>query len=230
MSRNGYKGSPSVMRGALVQIVEDIVGIVPNIISFQYNPEKITRSLEPWNPFEVDQADRGSQSPTVQPYAPTEKFTFSLEFHAADGMETNNPLAKTGVSSSIAALQKLTQPTSGLIGDLVGSAKALIGEETGMQRATVPVVLLILGPGVIYPVRVTSFSVEQKEFNPHLYPIYASVSLEFNVLTPDMFKCRHTAANDLAVASYNFTKLQENTLALLNIANSASNVAGSLPI
>lgn len=220
------------MRGVLVQLIEDIIGVIPNIIAFQYNPETITRSVEPWNPFEVDQTNRGAQAPTVQPYSPQETFSFSLEFHAADGMEIGNPLAMaTGVASQIAALHKLTQPSEGLLGDLVSSAKALAGNENASaERPTVPVTLLILGPGIIYPVRVTSISVEEKEFSPLLYPIHATVALEFTVLTPDVFKCRHTASNDAAIASYNFTKVQENALAILNIANTATTTVGSLPL
>jgi hypothetical protein len=232
MSLSGYERTPAVIPGAFVQLIEDIIGVVPNIIAFQYNPESVTRTLEPWNPFEVDQADRGSQAPTVQPYAPTEKFSFTLDLHAADFMETGNPLAIAhGVAPQIAALKKLTQPTEGLLGDLVASAKALAGNPAAsMERPTVPIVLLILGPGIIYPVRVTSFSVEEKEFNTLLYPLHATCALEMQVLTPDVFKCRETAANGTAVATYNFTKLQEDALALLNIANSAQTVVGSLPI
>jgi hypothetical protein len=232
MSRSGYNRSPAVITGAFVQLIEDIIGVVPKIITFQYNPEASTRCVEPWNPFEVDQTNRGAQAPTVQPYSPQETFSFSLELHAADGMEVGNPLAVgTGVAPTLAALQKLTQPSEGLLGDLVASAKALAGNDSAsVERPTVPITLMILGPGVIYPVRVTSISVEQKEFSPLLYPIYASVALEMTVLTPDVFKCQTTAASGTAVATYNFTKLQENALAILNIANSVSNSLGSLPL
>lgn len=231
MSRSGYSRSPLVMPGAFVQLIEDIIGIVPNIVAFEYNPETITRSLEPWNPFEVDQTNRGVQAPTVQPYAPQEKFSFSLELNATDGMEAGNPVATaTGVAAQIAALKKLTQPTAGLIGDLVASAQALAGSGTAsLERPTVPVVLMILGPGIIYPVRLTTFSVELKEFSPQLYPIHATVQLEMVVLTPDVFKCRETAASGAAVATYNFTRAQEDALAILNIANTAQTVVGALP-
>jgi len=232
MLRSGYTRSPKVMPGAFVQLIEDIIGIVPNIITFQFNPEAITRGREPWNPFEVDQAGRGAQAPTVQPFNPEETFSFTLELHAADGMEIGNPLSiSVGVAAEIAALQKLTEPTQGLLGDLVASATALAGNASPIpERPSVPITLLILGPGIIYPIRITSMSVEEKEFNPLLYPIQASVSLEMTVLTPDVFKCSSTVANEAAKACYNFTKLQEDALATLNIANSVLNMPGPLPI
>ena len=231
MSRSGSERSPNVIPGAFVQLVEQVIGFIPNIVAFQYNPAAITRTLEPWNPFEVDQGNRGAQSPTVQPYEPQEKFSFTLELHAADGMEDNNPISTvSGVAAQIAALKKLTQPSTGLLGDLVASAKALQGNKAVPQRPSVPVILMILGPGIIYPVRITSFSVEQKEFNPLLYPIQASVQIEGSVLTPDTFKCNTSPSAKAAKATYNFTKLQEDALAVLNLANSAQTVVGSLPI
>ena len=55
------------------------------------------------------------------------------------------------------------------------------------------------------------------------------MQLQVTVLTPDVFKCRQTAASGAAVAAYNFTKLQEDALAILNIANTAQTVVGALP-
>jgi hypothetical protein len=227
----GYSQSPKVMRGALVQLVEDVIGVVPNIIPFQYNPESVTRAVQPWNPFEVDQTNRGAQAPTVQPYDPEETFSFTLELHAADGLEDGDPLViATGVAARIAALRKLTEPTRGLIGDLINTAQALAGASADQEvRATVPVTLLVLGPSLILPVRVTEMSVEIKEFTPLLFPLYAEVQLGLRVLTPDVFKCRHAAGTDLAIAAYNLTRLQEDALAIANIANAVSAVRGILP-
>ena len=65
MPDTGLRRSPKFQQGALVQLVKDLVGVVPNVIPFQYNPEKLSRSLTPWNPFETDQTQRGAQAPTV---------------------------------------------------------------------------------------------------------------------------------------------------------------------
>src|ERR1043165_5889621 len=80
MPETGYSQAAKVHRGALVQLVPDIVGIVPNIVTFQYNPEKITRGLEPWNPFEVDQTKPCSHGPSAQAYCPEEKANVALHF------------------------------------------------------------------------------------------------------------------------------------------------------
>lgn len=231
MPDTGLTRSPKFQKGALVQMVEDILGVIPNVIPFQYNPEKISHSLTPWNPFEVDQAQRGAQAPTVQPFDPKETFNLTLEIDATDDLEDSNPVATTvGVADRLAALKKLTLPSQGLIGDLVASAQALAGGANEQAvRPTVPVVLFVWGPGRILPVRVTSFSVEETLFSPALYPIQATVTLGLEVLTPDVFKCQSGIAVELATAAYNFTKLQEDTLAVAHIANNLDAIRGLLP-
>ena len=128
MPDTGLKNSPRLVKGALVQLIEDIVGVLPNIIPFQYNPNKLQHQLTPWDPFEVDQTQRGSQAPNVQPFEPKESFTLSLELDAADDLEDSDPVTTVvGVSDRLAALKKLVLPTQGLLGDLVASAQALAG-------------------------------------------------------------------------------------------------------
>jgi len=231
MPDTGLRRSPKFEKGALVQLVKGLMGVVPNVIPFQYNPEKLSHTLTTWNPFEVDQTQRGAQAPTVQPFDPKESFTLTLEIDATDDLEDNNPVAtRVGVADRLAALKKLTLPTEGVIGDLVSSARALAGKASKQAvRPTVPVVLFVWGPSRILPVRVTSFSVEETLFSPTLHPIQATVTLGLEVLTPDVFKCQRDITADIAVAAYNFTKLQEDTLAAAHIANNIDAIRGLLP-
>jgi len=231
MPDTGLRRSPRFEKGALVQLVKGLTGVVPNIIPFQYNPEKLSHTLTPWNPFEVDQTQRGAQAPTVQPFDPKESFSLTLEIDATNDLEDDNPVAKmVGVADRLAALKKLTLPTEGLIGDLVASARALVGKAAKQAvRPTVPVVLFVWGPSRILPVRVTSFSVEETLFSPTLHPIQATVTLGLEVLTPDVFKCQRDITADIAVAAYNFTKLQEDSLAAAHIANNIDAIRGLLP-
>src|SRR5689334_11474162 len=125
MPDTGLQRSPRVEKGALVQLVKGLMGVLPNVVPFQYNPEKLSHTLTTWNPFEVDQTQRGAQAPTVQPFALKESFNLTLEIDATDELEDGNPVATTvGVADRLAALQKLTLPTEGLIGDLVAGAAA----------------------------------------------------------------------------------------------------------
>jgi hypothetical protein len=226
--------APVVLKGALVQLIEEFGVPIPNIVPFQYNPAKITRGFTPWNPFATSQPNQPGQAPLVQPFDPEEKYTFDLEFDGTEDVEMYNAVAMaTGVASRIAALKKLIEPSKGLIGDLVGSAKALAGTAITAQatRPTVPITLLILGTAVIVPVRVTSLSIEMTEFTPLLYPWMAKATIEVQVVTPDAFKCKETSASvGIAKAAYNLTAVQEDALAIANLSNVGTAVASMIPI
>jgi hypothetical protein len=231
--QNGYTRAPKVLNGSFVQLLEDVIGFLPNVVTFQYNPDTITRSLTPWNPMEVDQANRGSQSPTVQPFDIPEKFTgFKLEFDATDGMGVDHPIYNQfGVEPQLAALRKLIQASEGLLGDLTSSFKDLVGIGGGeAKRPTVAPTLLVLGRRVILPVRITSFSVEETLHSPTLYPIMATVSLDMEVMTPDMFRCTTSPVGKIATAAYEFTRLQEDAAAVLNLANLPSAISAIVPL
>jgi contractile injection system tube protein len=231
MADTGLRRSPKFEKGALVQLLKDLVGVIPNVIPFQYNPQKLSHTLTPWNPFAVDQTQRGAQAPTVQPFDPNESFNLTLEIDATNDLEDEDTVAKlVGVADRLAALKKLTLPSQGLIGDVVASARALVGKASAQAfRPTVPVVLFVWGPGRILPVRVTSLSVDETLFSPSLHPIQATVTLGLEVLTPDVFKCQSDRTADIAVAAYNFTRLQDDALAVAHIANNLDAIRGLLP-
>ncbi|BBA36199.1 uncharacterized protein sS8_4269 [Methylocaldum marinum] len=230
MAETGYTRSPRLVRGALVQLAEDVIGVVPNVIPFQYNPETLTRKLTPWNPFEVDQTGRGQIAPTAQPYDPKEAVTLEIHFDAADQLEESDPIAgQVGVADRIAAIEKLLLPSQGLLGDLLGAAAALAGAPQPPQRPTVPVALLVWGPGRILPVRVTDYSIDETTFLPSLHPLTAKISLSLEVLTPDVFRCESGPAIELAVAAYRFFRLQQSALALQYNARNAAQALSLLP-
>lgn len=222
-----------LVRGAIIQLIEDIGTVLPNIIPFQYNPAKVTRNFKPWNPFDVDPAKRGGTAPAAAPFDPEETYGFTLELDATDDLEMVNPIAiGTGIASRIASLQKLIMPTKGLLGDLVGAANALAGKNKLKQAETrrLPLALFVMGPGLILPIRVTALSVEINEFNMLLYPLMANVTLELRVLTPEAFKCKKASVgSEFAKAAYEYTRLQEDGLAILNVVNSLTAARSMLP-
>jgi hypothetical protein len=231
MSDTGLRQSPRFEKGALVQLVKGLTGVVSNVIPFQYNPEKLSHTVTPWNPFEVDQTQRGAQAPTVQPFDPKESFSLTLEIDATNDLEDDNPVAKSvGVADRLAALKMLTLPREGVNGDLVATARAQTGNAARHTvRPTVPVVLFVWGQGRILPVRITNFSVEETLFSPSLHPIQATVTLQLEVLTPDVFKCQEDMTAKLAIAAYNSTRSQEDSLAADHIANNRDASRGLSP-
>jgi len=89
----------------------------------------------------------------------------------------------------------------------------------------VPITFLIFGPGLMLPVRLTTLSIEETLFTGILYPIHAKVSVQLQVLTPNLFRCHEDTLSQLAIAAYNLNEVQENLLAIANLANTGFDIA-----
>jgi hypothetical protein len=237
---DGYSRSPLLTKGAFIQLTEGIVGPVPNVIVFQYNPETLARKLTPWQPPAEDtNAEQGGQmDPQAQPYDPQETIDCALEFDATDQLEQpeRHPGAVLfGVADRLAAMERLLYPTSegdGLLGDL---ASVLSGSASAeVVRSIVPVVLFAWGAGLVVPVRLVSYAVEEQIFSPRLYPIRAKVAVSMQVLTDQAFPATEGAQDarsvEVARAAYRYTANQRKRLSTLNATNTLDAILGLLPL
>jgi hypothetical protein len=80
------------------------------------------------------------------------------------------------------------------------------------------------------PVRITSFSIDEQAYSPTLYPIRAKVTLGLKILDAASFGDDDSAPVKIARACYTFTRVQKETLALANVANSVESIMGMLPL
>lgn len=230
MPETGYSRSPKVQKGALVQLVETMGIPLPNIVPFQFNPASVKRQMKPWDPLAVDETNRGLQAPTAQPFDPEESITLDIELDASDQLEEDDAVANlVGVSDRIAALEKMLYPGDSPLGALLSAVGSLAGKSTPPKRQTVPITLLVFGIGRIVPVRITSYSIEEKLFSPTLYPIQAMVSLAVEVVTPERFKCQSGPTIDIAIAAYELFRKQQDALALAHTAKNVDAARGLLP-
>ncbi len=245
---DGYSRSPKLLKGAIVQFVKMPIVPIPNIIIFQYNPDTLQRTLTPYAPPERSALTATGTppsttpvDPTAQPYDPAESFNLSLVLDASDALEVpeRHPIAfVTGVADRIAALEMLLYPAGdSLLGGLVGSINVSIGGggiSASLQKSAaqpeVPVTLFIWGPGRIVPVRLSTFNVEEQQWNQLLYPTRAKVTLGLKVITKDALTpaagASDSADKKIARFCYDFTRAQKELLALANIANTVEAVAG----
>jgi hypothetical protein len=255
---NGYSRSPKLLKGALIQFSAPMLIPIPNIIVFQYNPETMTRQLTAWKPHEQvtysskEEADKAAQSllnELSQPYDPAETFSLVLELDATDALEEpdSHPVAVlAGVADRISAMEMLCYPPGpGALGGLLnvsvsvsigaGGLSASTGTADAVPRLQVPIVLFFWGPGRIVPVRITSFSVEEQQYSPLLYPVRAKVSIGLMVLNENHLlnvagETKNSAIVAIAKACYKFTQAQKEALATANLANSVESIIGMLPI
>ncbi len=262
MAETGYSRSPRLLKGALIQFSAPMLIPIPNIIIFQYNPETMTRTLVPWQPAQpqVEYNDDGTVKSSAltgeqrnqlsQPFDPQETFSLTLELDAADALEhpSMHPVATiAGVADRISAMELLCYPPgAGALGGLLnvsvsvsigaGGISASVGAAADVvERKQVPIVLFFWGPGRIVPVRITSFSVEEQQYSPLLYPIRAKVSIGLRVLDENDLvnvegDTKDAAIVEIAKACYKFTQAQKEALAMANLANSVESIIGMLPI
>ena len=241
MPSSGLRRTPKFQKGALVQLPPSLSFPVPNIIPFQYNPAKVSRSLEPHRgslPIEDGKStSTGSSvdpcallSPMAQPCDPVESISMEVELDASDDLEQGDAIAKEfGVAPRIAALEKLVFAHEDLLGALLSLVPGLSGI-LPPERPTVPVVLLVWGIGRIVPVRVTRYSIEETLFLPSLRPMQATVSLSLEVITADMLRGKTDISVKIAQAAYELHRVQQEALALLNLASVAGNASVSLSL
>jgi hypothetical protein len=236
---NGYSQSPRLLKGAIIQFSAPMLVPIPNIIIFQYNPETITRTLTPWAPPAQSSGtdDPKVESALAQPFDPEETFDVTLELDAADALEApdTHPVASVfGVADRLAAIEMLLYPPGdSALGGLISAIGGALGATSAVDvvpRKTVPVVLFFWGPGRIVPVRITSFSIDEQAYSPTLYPIRAKATLGLRVLDAASFGDDDSATVKIAKACYTFTRVQKETLALANVANSVESIMGMLPL
>ena len=115
------------LKGALVEYATGLIGPIPNVVIFQFNPESLSRTLQ------VPQRPTGAtQRETTQAGEKTfEKITLKAHFSAADMLADDKILAKLfGIGPQLAALEKMVLPSSKLAG-LIGAAIDAIGSAIG---------------------------------------------------------------------------------------------------
>lgn len=172
---SSFPGSPRLLKGALIGV--DPLNPLGAVVVFQYNPDTMTRKLEPR--AVTAEGDRGEAFRLTG--APKETITLSIEIDATDQLEKANPLAiATGIYPTLAALEIMLYPKSTTV--IVNTALSLVGT-VEVIPAEAPMTLFVWGPQRVLPVRITSFSITEEAHDQLLNPIRAKVDLSLAVLS-----------------------------------------------
>lgn len=189
------------MRGALVEYGSDVLGPIPNIVVFQFNPEQLSRTLNlPSANTSADDPEVARQTESATTSAPpTESFTLTAHFSAMDDLGKNNAESAVprvfGIGPQLAALEKMAYPSAGLISQAIGAAIDAVGDALGASdgdasratpREASPRILFVWGPSRVLPVELKSMSITEQEYDPLLNPVQAQVEIGLAVATiPD---------------------------------------------
>jgi hypothetical protein len=221
----------NMLRGALIEYGTSLIGPIPNVVIFQFNPESLSRVLQiPPRPTGATQRE------TTQAGERTfEKISFKAHFSAANLLADDKMLARTfGIGPQLAALEKMVLPSAklaGLIGaaiDAIGSAIAGGGPAPAAQpipRETYPRILFIWGLTRVLPVTIDSMTIGELEYDAALNPLRAEVDISLSVIAVD-----GCSDDILAKGALEFTSLAKEAQAIANLANTVEQVADLIPI
>ncbi|HND10113.1 MAG TPA: hypothetical protein PLY80_06735 [Pseudomonadota bacterium] len=158
---------PPLRKGALIH--------GPMLIPFQYNPEKLTRTLTA--------SSMGTSGPDLLRLKgpPGEKIALEILLDAADQDNRQSGLQLAdGIYPSLAALEMIIYPSSARV--LANAALSQMGIIELIPPLPVMTVL-VWGYRRVVPVRIESFTVTEELFDSALNPLRAHVGLGLQVLT-----------------------------------------------
>jgi hypothetical protein len=169
--------SPRLLRGGLI-LIDPSSGAVQRVISLQYNPETLTRTLQPQA---TEQSGTFSEALRLKG-PPTETIKLDAEIDATDQLEVPDQhptVAASGIHGQLAALETIVYPDSGALirNNLLASLGTL-----EIAPTVAPLTLFVWSRERVVPVRITEFSITEEAFDASLNPIRAKVSLGLRVL------------------------------------------------
>jgi Contractile injection system tube protein len=182
-----FPGSPRLVKGGIVLVDADS-GALLKVISLQYNPDSLSRSLQ----IKAAGTDGGDQSQALRlKGAAVETIKLEAVLDATDQLEfpdTNPNPVRYGIHPQLAVLETMAYPQATVLrtNDRLADAGTL-----EVLPVETPLALFVWSASRIVPVRLTELSVTEEAFDPALNPIRAKVSLGLRVLSVDDVGFRH---------------------------------------
>jgi hypothetical protein len=178
-----------LLRGALVEYGSDFLGPLPNIVVFQFNPEQIARTIN--IPQRRTPGPRAARTPEPRATSapPTETFTLTAHFSAADDLGKGGALSAIprvfGIGPQVAALEKMVYPSNilgGLLGKAIDAVGSLLGGSSSpatrpVPREKLPRILFIWGLTRVLPVQIQSLTITEQKFDFLLNAVQAEVQI-----------------------------------------------------
>jgi hypothetical protein len=221
----------SLLRGALIEYGTSLIGPIPNIVIFQFNPESLSRTLQiptrPTGPTQRETTQAGEKT--------FETITFKAHFSAANMLDENKALAKLfGIGPQLAALEKMVLPSAKIAG-LIGAAIDAIGDALGeggddapaqpIPREKYPRILFIWGLTRVLPVTIDSMSISELEYDAILNPLRAEVDITLSVINVD-----DCSDDVLAKGALEYSTIAKEAQAIANLANTAEQIVELIPL
>jgi hypothetical protein len=218
-----------MLRGALIEYGTDLIGPIPNVVIFQFNPESLSRALQvPARPTGATQRETSQAGERT-----FERITFKAHFSAANALDDDKLLARMfGIGPQLAALEKMVLPSSKIAGAIGAVIDAIAGAVSGPQPAAQPIpresyprILFIWGLTRVLPVTIDAMTIGELEYDTLLNPLRAEVDLTLSVIAID------PCSDDfLAKGAMEYSTIAKEALAIANLANTAEQIVDLIPI
>jgi hypothetical protein len=186
-----FPGSPRLLKGGIV-LVDPDSAVPQRIIVLQYNPDSLSRSLQP----QVIGGEGGDRLEALRfKGPPIETIKLDAEIDATDALaqaDRNSIAVRMGIHPQLAALETLIYPNSS---DLQTNQNLALAGTLEIAPAESPLTLFIWSQHRIVPVRLTEFTIVEEAFDSTLNPIRAKVSLAMRVLTLNDLGARHQGSS-----------------------------------
>ncbi len=172
-----FPRTPLLVKGGLVQVDPESSRVL-RIITLQYNPDSLTRSLSPQ--VVGESGERSAAMRFKGP--PVETIQLEAEVDATDRLEDSNnfPPERLSVLPILFALESILYPSSA---ELLHIQEQVSRGVLTIIPSQAPLLLFVWSAKRIIPVRLTAVRVVEEAFDPQLNPIRARISLEMRVLS-----------------------------------------------
>lgn len=176
---SSFTRSPKLIKGGIV-LLDANSGKPLRVISLQYNPEKLTRSLQAQF-VEAGGQNRSEALRLTGP--PVETIKLEATIDATDQLEhpeQHRTATDVGIHPQLCVLESMIYPHSTKL-EQIQSNQGMGMLEIAPVEA--PLTVFVWGKSRIAPVRLTEYSVNEEFFDTDLNPIRAQVSLGLRVLS-----------------------------------------------
>ena len=171
--------SPQVSKGSIV-VLDPVNSNVINTITFQFNPETLTRTLQ----MQGASGEGGDRQEILRLKGPPiETIKLEVVIDASDQLELRRKKQdppKMGIEPQLAQLEILLYPSSK---DLRAANRLAQSGVLEILPAPAPLTLFSWGKNRMLPVRITEFSITEEAFDTTLNVIRAKVTLGLRVLS-----------------------------------------------
>lgn len=192
MSSSPFPGSPRLARGGIV-LLEPVTSRVLRVIALQFNPDTMSRTLQPQG-IGQEAGDRLEALRLTGP--PNETLTLDeVELDATEQLEfprEHAEVARFGLLPVLAALETVVYPPAD---QLVATDVQARSGAIEVAPVEAPLSLFVWSRNRILPVRITEFSITEEAFDSALHPIRARVRLGMRVLTVNDLGFAHRGGN-----------------------------------